>query len=178
MYRVIYIYVCAWTWIHRFYFFIYISFITAVKCRMHCFFSNNFIFYIIFFFLVIVLSWPWIFRISLSCKWSFNFIFPEFSSSCFGKKWLGFLSYKLAIIVLFYMIIRCFFNWYFSLVSTRSGNLLFNFWIFAIRNFWLKYFIFSWRIKLLLAKFFIIINSRAWIISPTQFIMSIVCLLK
>ena len=178
MYWVIYIDVCSWTWTHCFCFFIYISFITAVKCSMHCLFCNNFVLYIIFFLLVIVLSWPWIFWISLSCKRSFNFIFPEFTSSCFGKKWLGLLSYKLAIEVLLYMIVCCFFNWYFSFVWAWSRCLLLNFRIFTIRNFRLKYFILSRRIELLLAKFFIIINTRTRIISPAQIIMGIIGLLK
>jgi hypothetical protein len=80
---IIYINVCSWTWTHCFYFFIYISFVTTIKCSMDCFLCNNFILYIIFFFLVIILTWSWIFCISLSCKRSFNFVFPEFTSSCF-----------------------------------------------------------------------------------------------
>jgi hypothetical protein len=92
------------------------------------------------------LTWSWIFCISLSCKRSFNFVFPEFTSSCFWKKWLGLLSYKLAVVVLLYMIVCSFFNWYLSLIWAGAGSLLFNFSILTIRNFWLKYFIFSRRI--------------------------------
>lgn len=175
---IIYINVCSWTWTHCFYFFIYISFVTTIKCSMDCFLCNNFILYIIFFFLVIILTWPWIFCISLSCKRSFNFVFPEFTSSCFWKKWLGLLSYKLAIVVLLYMIVCSFFNWYLSLIWAGAGSLLFNFSILTIRNFWLKNFIFSRRIELLLAKFFKVIDSRTRIISPAHIIMSIVSLLK
>jgi hypothetical protein len=127
---------------------------------------------------VIVLSWPWIFCISLSCKRSFNFVFPEFTSSCFWKKWLGLLSYKLAIVVLLYMIVCSFFNWYLSLIWAGAGSLLFNFSILTIRNFWLKHFIFSRRIELLLAKFFKVIDSRTRIISPAHIVMSIISLLK
>ena len=168
----------SWTWSHWFYLFIYISFITTIKCSMDSFFSYNFILNIIFFFLMVILSWAWIFCISLSCKGSFNFIFPKFTSSSFWKKRLWLLSNKLTIIVLFNMIVCCFFYWYFSFISTWSGNLLFNFCIFAIWNFWLKYFVFSCWIELFLPKFFIIINSWARIICPTHIIVSIISLLK
>jgi len=145
---------------------------------MNSFFSYYFILNVIFLFFMIVLARSWIFRISLSCKRSFNFIFPKFSSSCFWKKWLWLLSNKLTIIVLFNMIICCFFYWYFGFISPWPRNLLFYFCVFTIRNFWLKNFIFSSRIKLFLPKLFIIIYSRAWIICPTHIIVSIISLLK
>lgn len=170
--------ICSWTWTHWFYFLIDISFITTIKSCMYCFFCNNFVFYIIFFLFMIVLSWPWIFCISLSSKRSFNFIFPKFTSSSFWKEWLWLLSYKLAIIILFYMIICCFFNWYFSFIWSRTWNLLFNFSIFTIWNFWLEYFILSRWIELLLTKFIIIIDSRTRIVGPAHIIVSIIGLLK
>jgi len=73
-------------------FFEAMSWITWPKRNMHCFFLENFSFYIIFLFLQVVFSWSWI----KHCLWlwirSIHLVDPLVSSEGFAHKHLGLLG--------------------------------------------------------------------------------------
>jgi hypothetical protein len=145
---------------------------------MDCLLLNNFIFDVVFLFLVLILSRSWILRESLSGVRCFAFVLPKLSSFCFGEETLWLLTNKHSVRIVSKMIIGCFFDRSDGFVCSWAWSKTSLFLILTIWNRTLENFILSRRIELLLTHLIEIVHSRSWILSPTFVIMGIVGLLE
>ena len=178
MMRIIYIDVCARSWVRSFCFFIARSIISWCESWMNSLFSDNFIFNVIFLLFVIVSSWTRVFCVCLSSVRGFTFVLPEFTSMSLCQKWLRLLTNELSISWLFQMFISCplYRNCCCIISGTRVSIL--NWFLFTIWNFWLENCIHTGRVMKLLSLFFKVVNTRSWIIGPRLIIVCHVSLLK
>lgn len=168
----------AWSRIGRFYFFVTCPVIATTESSMNCFLCHNLVFYIIFLFLMIILSGPRVLWESLSGVGSLTLMLPKFSPLGLSEEGLRLLANELAIWILLLMFLgsilyrkRCF-------VRTWSRKRCFYHWVLAVRYLGLKYFVFTGRVELLLSKLVEVINAWTRIACPRLIIVLVVRLFK
>jgi len=139
---------------------------------------DDFVFDIVFLFLVFVLTGSWILGEGLSGVRCFTFVLPKLASFRFGEETLWFLSNEHAVRIVSEMIVCFFFNGMDGLICSWAWSKTSFFLIFAVWNAALENFVLSGRVELLLAHLIEIIHSRSWILCPTFVVMSVISLFK
>jgi len=153
----------SWSWVWSFDFLVDMADVAWIECRMDSFFINDFILEIVLFLFMVILTWTWVFKVSLFCVRCFSFITPELTSLCFCQETLCLLLYKLPVWVWLLMSNYLIFNREGGFVSTWAWLSILVLLVFAVWHFRLENSVLAAWIELLLPKFFIVIYSRAWV---------------